>query len=470
MICDFYGRKSSEDNGRSVAGQESDWRSDCEDEGFTPGRAFADPSRSASRYARQPRPDFAELIEHIRSGQCEMLALWEASRGSRALGEWVSLLDLCISTGTLIRIIGEQRTYDVCKRRDYRDLAADGIKARDDSEEISERTQRGKRAAALKGTPPGRLLYGYRRVYDGRGNYMEQVEHPQEAAVVREIARRVMAGESLRAVARSLDERGITTPTGKPWRSGNMGKTIIRPAYAGLRVHQGRVVGKADWPALLDEETYDTCVAILTDPSRITARGTALKHMLSGIMSCGACGTGVLGTRTINGGRSYSCPCHRVSIQADALDGFVTKLVRALLARPGNEDLFTRRMDGSAVAAAKAAERRLRARLDEHYREAAAGNLSATGLGAVEALLLPQIEAAAAKARAITTPPKLRGLTPEIVAKRWDSLAVTIRREVVRAVVDLRVDPGVRGRARFDRGRLNGSRWVGDTHTWGELG
>ena len=95
-VADAYLRKSNKDDGRSVASQEKDYRDDCEREGLTPGRIFADPDKSASRYARKPRPDYAELVEHIRSGGCELLSLWEASRGSRKLGEWVDLIDIVI--------------------------------------------------------------------------------------------------------------------------------------------------------------------------------------------------------------------------------------------------------------------------------------------------------------------------------------------------------------------------------------
>ncbi|MFH1329413.1 MAG: recombinase family protein, partial [Actinomycetota bacterium] len=40
---------------------------------------------------------------------------------------------------------------------------------------------------------------------------------PDEAALIREAASRVIAGESLRSVCRDFNERGITTSTGGAW-------------------------------------------------------------------------------------------------------------------------------------------------------------------------------------------------------------------------------------------------------------
>src|SRR5215467_1681910 len=101
-VVDLYLRKSTRDDGRSVAGQNDDMTSAALGEGLTVGRVFADPDLSASRFARKPRPDYTALLAHIEAGSCRVLGLWEASRGSRNLGEWVALLDLCRRQGTKI--------------------------------------------------------------------------------------------------------------------------------------------------------------------------------------------------------------------------------------------------------------------------------------------------------------------------------------------------------------------------------
>jgi site-specific DNA recombinase len=171
---DLYLRKSTVDNGRSVAGQHDQLKAGARDEGLMVGRVFTDPDLSASRFARKPRPDYAELLVHIRDGSCRVLGLWESSRGSRDLGEWVALLDLCRAKGTRIWVFTHRRVYDLSRRRDWRTLAEEGIDSADESEKIAERTQRGKRMAAAAGRPAGRLVYGFVREYDERGAYVRR--------------------------------------------------------------------------------------------------------------------------------------------------------------------------------------------------------------------------------------------------------------------------------------------------------
>ncbi len=61
-------------------------------------------SKSASRYARKTRDDFARLLADLGAGRfgAEVLVLWESSRGSRKVGEWVELIDLCEQQGVTI--------------------------------------------------------------------------------------------------------------------------------------------------------------------------------------------------------------------------------------------------------------------------------------------------------------------------------------------------------------------------------
>ena len=71
---------------------------------WTVGEPYADPGLSASRFATKPRGDFERLLDDLRSGAfgSSVLGLWELSRGSRQVSEWVLLLDLLEKTGARI--------------------------------------------------------------------------------------------------------------------------------------------------------------------------------------------------------------------------------------------------------------------------------------------------------------------------------------------------------------------------------
>lgn len=465
MISDFYGRKSTEDGGRSVASQEDVWRSDCETNGFKEGRVFADPGLSASRFAKKARADYDTLVAHIQSGQCQMLTLWATARGSRDLAGWAGLLDLCRAQGTLIRVISHDHTYDVRNRRDWRTLADEGVDAADESEKISENITRGKRTAAAKGRPAGRRTYGYVREYDDAGRYEKQVINAEQAAVVREIARTVRDRGSLYGLARSLNDRGLSAPEGGLWQSAHMGRIASNPAYAALRVHRGEVVGKADWPPILEESEHYAVLATLREPNRRIARGTALRWPLSAVALCGKCEAGKLRVHRGGATRTYNCPeCQRTSINGDALDRFVRGMVLERLSREDALEAFLPAGDDAQLVAALKEKKELEDQMEGYYD----AGLSATGLVAMESRLLPAIAEAKAKVRRLSLPAPLRELEGVDVVGTWDDLPVALRRRVIEAVCSLHVAPAVPGRPRFDRWRLAQSRWTGDPMTWGE--
>lgn len=126
---------------------------------------------------------------------------------------------------------------------------------------------------AAKGIHQGRVGYGYRR--DGTAMAL----HPGEASTIRSAVRRVLDGESLRAICKDLDAQQTPTPgRGERWNSTTLKQLLLRPSLAGLTVHRGQVVGRApeDSPRVIDEDIHQRIKAVLTDPSRRT--GTQAGH------------------------------------------------------------------------------------------------------------------------------------------------------------------------------------------------
>lgn len=472
-VADFYGRKSSKDDGRSIAGQEDDWRADCAANDLRPGLVFADANRSASRYARRPRPDYGSLLDHIRSGSCHTLALWESSRGSRNLGDWVAFLELCREKGTLIRIITHDRTYDVRRRRDWRTLAEEGIDSADESEKTSERVRRGKRKAALEGRPTSRLAFGWKRIYNERGELIDQVEMPGEGDVVREIIKGVAGRQSQGAIARALNARGITTPEGKQWTAGHVHAIARRASYAGLRVHQGKIVGPGSWQPLIDPAIWHKAQHVLDEPGRRTVEDSRLKNWLTGVIACGMdnC-TGRLSRAVGRGYPLYACRgCYRINVAAHIIEGFLEPLILARLAAADGAALFLPATDDAAVAAARAELDQLETRLADFRAEGAkADGLSAAAVAQAERGLIPKIEVLQATIRRLTLPPALADLEGVDIVAEWHTFGPHVRREIVMALAELVIGPSTRrGRYAFDRTRLARSRWTGDQRTWGDI-
>lgn len=472
LVVDLYLRKSSKDGGRSVDRQRAELVDGAVEAGYTvSSRTFADPEFSASRHARRARPDYAALLEHIRSGQCQAIGLYESSRGSRSLTEWSMLLDLCRDRKVKIWVSTHERVYDLSRRRDWKALADEGVAAADEAELISERTRSGKRKAAREGRPAGRLVYGFTRQYDAAGKFVAQLPHPEQAPVVREIVSRVATGkESIAAIARDLNDREIPAAQGGRWLPTVIRATAMNPSYAGLRVHQGEVVGSAAWDPIVDANVWRRACAVLSAAGRYRPRTFELTYWLAGAMRCGRCRAWLAsGQRSGGCGRVYRCrSCYKVIVSGPSVEALIEAAMLARLSRPDAAEAFRARPDDEAVHEAEQHLQELRDRLDEHYAESAAGRLSAAGLSKVEAMLQPQIDTAESKLRRLSLPPALADLADVDIAARWDRFDAATRRAIVRHLTEVVVAPAT-GRGRlFDPTRLDGSRWTGDKLTWGE--
>ncbi|GIJ51284.1 hypothetical protein Val02_81700 [Virgisporangium aliadipatigenens] len=470
-VVDPYLRKSK---GMSVERQLADITEAADAEGLTLGRTFADPDRSASRHRRREREDFAALVEHIQSGDCRMIGIAEASRGSRDLTEWSGFLDLCRAQKVRILVSTHERVYDLRRRRDWRALVDEGVDAADESEKLSERVRSGKRQAARDGKPAGRLAYGFIRTYDVTGQFVAQLPHPEQAPVVAEMVRRIAEGEALHAIAADLNARGITMAGGAPWRGPLVRQTVLRPAYIGRRVHHGEDVGDATWEPIVDVDEWHRAEAILRHPNRrSTTRGSALTHWLTNVPRCGGCTTGRLVAKTQGAsGRPtrYACgACNGVFVHAGRLEDFVQELVLGRLAQP-DALAALQPADDPAAREAERTVTKLKERLEEHYAEARVGRLSARGLAVVEAGLLADIAAAESRARRVVLPAALRDVDPAQVIEKWPTMAAKSRRVYTMALVELVVGPAIRRGPGFDRRRLAESRWTGDSMTLGEHG
>jgi site-specific DNA recombinase len=112
-------------------------------------------------------------------------------------------------------------------------------------------------------------------------------------------------------------------------------RVLISRRIAGLREHNGEVVGKAVWPAIIDEATHDRLVRLLKDPSRRPLNyGRSRLHPLAGLVYCGSCGGRMVSYLQPRQGRGYGCrkdenpDCEaRVRIVAEPLEAYLERYV-----------------------------------------------------------------------------------------------------------------------------------------------
>lgn len=447
----IYTRVSSDPRGtgRSVAEQEAECRAAAARAGWRIVKVFTDNDRSASRYATKGRPQYDALVEYLDAGSADVLVCWEASRAQRDLKAYLALRELCERRGVLWSYSG--RTYDLRDGDDRFTTGLDALLADREVDATRKRVLRATRANAESGRPHGRLLYGYRREYaEGRAGpeLVAQVIEPDQAAVICEVAKRFVSGEASYRIARDLNRREVPSPGGRAWDPSTIARVLRNPAYIGQRVHQGKVVGPATWPAILDESLYYAAVARLSDPSRRTTPARPVRHLLTGIARCGVC-NGPIALAKNRGYASYVCKARFcVSRREPHVDEFIERVMVDRLSRPDAADIFRGDDDGDFEEARDEAAA-LRDRLSAFYDEAASGGITPAALSRIEAKLLPQIKDAERRATPTPRSPLLEQLS-EAPAEAWSSLLIEQRREVVRTLIDVKIHRARQGSRAFD--------------------
>lgn len=473
----LYGRVSllrGQEFARSVDDQLADLRAWAAREGWHIYDVHRDDGKSASRYAKHKgRSGWLKVLADIRSGRVQAVLFWDFARGSRDDAETALLKETCAEHGVKVgygNMLRDPATADGAFS-----IGIDSLIAAKFSADLSDKRRRAADSLAAEGRPAGTVPYGYRRVIDpSTGKAIRRELHPNQAPIVAEIVRRLLARESADTIADDLNGRGVTTGTGKTWRPGNLSKLALRPTYAGLRVHRGRVLDgvRCMWPAIITETEHHHLVAMHADPDRDKYRNpTHAKHLGSGIYRCGREGCDgrvrIVPEHRDRRGRarpaSYSCrACYRVSRQQADVDELVEALIMRRLARP---DAVAELQQGDDPDVAEAADEvvRLKAKLRAARQAWDDDVLSLEEYADMKARTEPKIRAAEERARPRLLPATLLAVAGPDAARKWRALSIAEQRANVAALVEVTILPVARGQ-RPPIGETVRISWRGRSH------
>jgi len=340
----IYTRISNDPEGRElgVQRQEQDCRALAKRLGLSVVGVFPENDVSASTRSKKPRPQYAAMLAAVESGTADTIIAYSNSRLTRRPMEVEQLIQLHERLGVRIRTVVSGD--DDLSTADGRMVAR--IKGNVDAaeaERTSERTRRAKAQAADAG-----LWRGGRRPvgYEPGGMVIREAE----AAMIRQAVKDVLAGRSLRAIAREWAERGIFTGADLPTKYADdtsgvkatghnatrLRRILERPRNAGLMEVHGEVVGKATWPAIITEDEYRALLSVLRNPARRTTPGPERRWLGSGVYECAECGDGTTMHVSSSRGRPYyTCSKSKhVMRHQPPIDSLVREAVRQRLADP----------------------------------------------------------------------------------------------------------------------------------------
>lgn len=441
MRAAIYTRISDDREGRAlgVDRQEADCRALAKRLNHDVVDVYSDNDISASTRSRKLRPDYRRLLADAASNRFDVIIAATSSRITRKPREFEDLIELAENYRTRFE-------YDKSPRFDLN--TADGrmmarmMAAADaaEAERISERVLRKLAANASEGKH-----HGGSRPYGWNDDRVTPRE--DEARVLRDVADRILRGEPMGAIVRYLNGKGFTNASGKPWTHATLRGCILRARHAGLRVHNGQIVGKAEWDPIIDPDDWKAVERVLMDPKRVTTPGRAGRiHLLSGIARCAVC-EGPLHIGISKGYEAYRCKKACVSRRKDYFEDFITKLVKARVSQPDAADLLSPPDDGGARLHAEQQAERIRQRLDEAAAQFAADEITGRQLKLITEKLKPEL----AKWEAAAAPPPDRSRVLGKVAgapdieERWETLTVHEKRAVIDLLVEIRVQRAKRG-------------------------
>jgi site-specific DNA recombinase len=414
--------------GRSVQDQESECRSICERNGWKVRRVFCDNDIGASRHSPKDRPAWRELKGDLRKG--DILVVWEASRAQRDLEEFVALRNLCAEHEVPLSYAG--RVLDLTLGDDRFTGGLDALLAEREAEVIRTRVLRGTRAAAAAGRPHARPPWGYVRIDPGVWR-IDPVEGPR----VREAMARVLAGETRYSVLEWLRRTGYA-----PARLSGLKRTLTNPVYAGLRVHQGNVVGKGSWEPIISEGDHDRLVDL--NPPDFDRTGPEARYLLSGIARCGVCERALRAKNRPRRRPTYECHKGHCVRDMEYLDDLVlTELFKRLESiDPGQYE------SEDAIAAAAIKEiKEIEGDLADYRRLARERQISPASFVEIEKGLNDRIKELRPKA----APSPVRQLSADELRLAWPALSTGERRDVIRGYFRITINPMER-RSRGARG------------------
>jgi DNA invertase Pin-like site-specific DNA recombinase len=325
----------------------------CANRGWTPVE-YIDNDTSASSGKR--RPAYERMLADIRDGAIGAVVAWDLDRLHRRPIELEAFMAMADERHLALATVSGDVDLSTAQGR----LTA-RLKGSVAAHEIEHKRARQLRAAqqkAERGEPQWRNAFGY--MPDG-----SRVPDPQTAPLVKRVYAHVLAGGSITDGARMLNDEGAYGRWNKPWTPSTLSLFLRAPRNAGLRSHNGEIIGQGNWPGLVDESTWRTVQSILSAPGRAPGKKTVRKHLLTGVLKCGKPGCdGYLSGQWVmhpTGGApgrpkagetkqpsgqvahsiTYGCKkCRGVSIRAEYVEPLVYKVVSGRLAEPDAVDLL----------------------------------------------------------------------------------------------------------------------------------
>jgi DNA invertase Pin-like site-specific DNA recombinase len=456
MRAGVYLRQSKDHNGTglAVARQREDCLKLCAQRGWTPTE-YVDNDISAS--TGKKRPEYERMLADIEAGKLDAVVAWDLDRLHRRPIELEHFMDVADRHRLALATVSGDTDLSTDNGRLFARIK--GAVAKAEVERKSARQKRQGLQAAQLGVPKtGPRPFGYEAD-------MVTIRE-SEARALRQAYMSLLAGSSLLGISRDLDNAGFKASSGMPYHHATLRTMLRNPRYAGLRGYSTRssdgklrteIVGPAQWPGIVDEDTYRAACALLADKGRRKNHvGSARKWLLSGIALCGRCNDGTT-VRVNYRGRPnadgkdvavYRCRAYsHLSRAAQWCDWRVTERVIARLSRDDARELLIDD-DREDLAALRREESTVRLRLDQLAEEYGNSDMTLREWQLAREPLKARLADIEARMVHVDRAPILADLvSAHDVRKVWETIGLDRRRAVIDLLYTVTLMPRPAGNA-----------------------
>jgi site-specific DNA recombinase len=377
----LYARVSVDAHGNEVSTDQqlTELRAVADEKGYAVVAEFAERGFSASRFATRARKMFAQANAMLAAGEADGILFWDMDRllrTPRQLEDLIDLVDRGERSGQSLVIESVvSGTLDLRSPSGRAHARSDAIAAAKESDLISIRVKRSRRAERKAGMPNPGPAYGWAS---------RTLPDPEQAAVVKEMFERFTSGDSLAGIARDLNRRHVPTrrqgrpvcrdgdrlvgDNGTGWRPDTVADVLSTAKNYGLVRHPDGTMSEGAFEGILAPADHARFTAVLRARGARNRGWPRRTSLTAGMVYCANCGLPMTRENSVGGGgkkRSYLIckpvpgrehACRRNRIPADVVEAAVRD---ALCSWMDNLDLSELLVDDSDAVTLQAEIERL---------------------------------------------------------------------------------------------------------------
>lgn len=452
----IYTRISSDQDGTGlgVARQAQDCHALAERLGWVVAEEYVDNDISA--YSGKKRPAYRRLLANVAAGRRDGVVIYHPDRLTRRPVELEEFVDVLTRAKVPVKFVTGDA--DMTTGDGLMVLRIMAAAAAYESASKSRRMARKHQELAEKGMP--NMSGNYRPFGYGADRLTVVAE---EAAAIRVMVARFLAGDSWRSITTWANEEGIKTSSGGDFTSTTLRNMLLSARIAGLREHGGVVVAPGQWEPIITPQQRQQMLD-LVQSRKITGRRTPRRYLLSGLVRCSRCGGKMFAAARARG-RRYVClsgpdhgGCGGTLIQAEPVEQLVAAGVLMRLNSPAFADAMAGRVKNDQQAAQLAAQINAdQAKLTDFATMLAEGEWTRAEWRAARDKVDQRLTQARRKLASLTHSDALSGLdlSGDQVAEQFARLELERQHAIIATVLDhVLILPGKRGVHSVDPARV----------------